>query len=323
MHLSPNERVDLGKRRIVNVLRRHGIATIRMLEQKIADAGPNPQRVDPHLLTISRTQLQAEGRLRTRNGLNGREWHYLPWADAAMVEQRFQELQELHSRTESRNFTLRMGQAAEIAVLKALQSANAHFIGHFDDLDDHDDSTLYNKHDPDVVSGKAIKGGRLDYVMFDPQGGPLGLEVKNTREWIYPDRSIVKDLLTKCIQIDAVPVLIARRISYSTFSVMSECGLVIHRFYNQLYPNADADLAHQVKQKLALGYFDVRVGNEPDARMLRFFRQSLRDVAKTAREKFDDKKDAIKEFTSGQLTYAEFTAQVRGRYDATREPDPE
>lgn len=49
--------------------------------------------------------------------------------------------------------------------------------------------------------------------------------------------------------------------------------------YNQLYPNADADLAARVRDKHMLGYSDVRVGNQPDARLLRFFGNSLPLVA--------------------------------------------
>jgi len=142
---------------------------------KDCDAGPTPQRVDPHLLTHSRTQLQQEGRILTRIGLQNREWHYLPETDPAVVEQRFQELQELHARTEARSFTMRMGQTAEIAVIKALQQSKSNFIGHFTDLELHDDSTMYMKNDPDFVSGIHIRGGRLDYILFHPEAGPMGL----------------------------------------------------------------------------------------------------------------------------------------------------
>jgi hypothetical protein len=45
--LSLLERQLLGRRRIVNVLRRHGIATWRTLEQKISDASPGGMRIDP------------------------------------------------------------------------------------------------------------------------------------------------------------------------------------------------------------------------------------------------------------------------------------
>lgn len=85
---------------MLNVLQRHGIATVKMLEQKIADAGSTPQRVDPHLLSQSRSELQKEGKLLTRVDPHQREWHYLPSTDPAVVEQRFQELQAVHAQTE-------------------------------------------------------------------------------------------------------------------------------------------------------------------------------------------------------------------------------
>src|SRR5258708_3942500 len=165
-----NQRVELGKRRIENILRKHGIATMRMLEQKISDAGPNPQRVDPHVLTKCRISLAEEGRLTTRSE-NGNQWHYLTESDIDFVEKRFSELVPLHALTESHAFTSRMGQTAEIAVQKAMQATKMHFFGHFSDLEAHDDSTLYTKLDPDYFSGVPILGGKLDYIAVNADVG--------------------------------------------------------------------------------------------------------------------------------------------------------
>src|ERR1035438_2956144 len=131
-------RTALGAKRIVNILRKHGIATMRMLEQKISDAGPNPQRVDPHILTKSRIALSNKNVLLTRLSA-GNQWHYLAESDATFVEQRFHELTAIHAQTEVRSFTDRMGDTAEIAVLRAMQLNNLQFVGHFSDLDQHDD----------------------------------------------------------------------------------------------------------------------------------------------------------------------------------------
>ena len=45
------DRELLAAKRLRNVLRVHGVATDRTLEQKISDAGPFDQRIDPHVLT--------------------------------------------------------------------------------------------------------------------------------------------------------------------------------------------------------------------------------------------------------------------------------
>ena len=58
-------RREVASRRIRNILRTHGVAIMRTLEQKISDAGPNDQRIDPHILTEVRNDLLAEGRDRS------------------------------------------------------------------------------------------------------------------------------------------------------------------------------------------------------------------------------------------------------------------
>jgi len=44
-------RIELGKKRLQSVLSRHTVAMARTLEQKISDAGPSGQPVDPAYLT--------------------------------------------------------------------------------------------------------------------------------------------------------------------------------------------------------------------------------------------------------------------------------
>ena len=69
-------RIELGKKRLQSVLSRHTVAMARTLEQKISDAGPSGQRVDPAYLTKALQELRAEGRvtLRWRNESSGSIW---------------------------------------------------------------------------------------------------------------------------------------------------------------------------------------------------------------------------------------------------------
>ena len=54
-------RLEVAKRRLLNVLRDNVVATARTLEQKISDAGPGHMRVDPHALLNARKQLEDGG----------------------------------------------------------------------------------------------------------------------------------------------------------------------------------------------------------------------------------------------------------------------
>ena len=56
-------RLQLAQKRLLNILRSHDIAIDRTLEQKISDAGPANQRVDPHILTQAKALLVGEGRI--------------------------------------------------------------------------------------------------------------------------------------------------------------------------------------------------------------------------------------------------------------------
>lgn len=61
--LSKQERLELGTKRILKILKSHGTATMRTLEMKIADAGPYGQRLNPHVITDAREALVKAGRV--------------------------------------------------------------------------------------------------------------------------------------------------------------------------------------------------------------------------------------------------------------------
>ena len=156
-------RLELAMKRIRNVLRKHGAASARILENKISDAGPTNQRIDPHLLTKARVLLENVNDVEVVKDTKGTPWYYLRGIPAEVLEPRLKELQALHEETQSKQFTLRMGQALELAVSKALLSQkHFHTLGHFTDMKDHDDSTLYKKEEPPSnISGKTCEG-KLD-----------------------------------------------------------------------------------------------------------------------------------------------------------------
>jgi len=165
--------------------------------------------------------------------------------------------------------------------------------------------------------------GRLDFIII--QGKIVaGIEVKNVRPWIYPDSSkYLFDLLKKCCAISAVPVLIARRIHYSTFSVLSRCGVIIHQTFNQLYPYSEAALASKARQKDLLGYHDIRIGNQPDDRLIKFLHTNLPALLPSFHGRFEQFRDLLCAYSSGNLPYAEFAGRSKRRACGEPEDLPE
>jgi hypothetical protein len=292
---------------------------------KISDAGPFNQRIDPHILTEARDDLISDGTIQRRHDHSTR-WFNLTRSDASFVQSRLTELGNLHRQTTERQFGQLIGQTLEIAVFRALQSQSTlDYFGNYPSLDTHDDSTLYTKEEPpSFLSGRRLTGNqRLDFLAHHKDGGYAGIEVKNIREWFYPNRSEIRELLIKCCALDVVPVLIARRIHFSTFSVLNPCGVIIHETFNQLYPYTAQALADQVRQKTLLGYHDVRVGNAPDDRLINFIHNNLPAVLPKMRQSFDRFKDLLCAFGNLEISYESFSARVKRRMRGEPEDLPD
>ncbi len=299
----------LAQKRLVSVLRARTIATDRTLEQKISDAGPNNQRVQPLVLTQARKALIATGRIVPIKRGNT-HWFYLSETPDEQVQERLAILEPVYDRTQEGLFKGRLGQALEIAVLKAISISGRDFLGSYVDLDEHDDSTPYTRLEPPlVISGNRIEKGPLDYVIFEPSGTG-GIEVKNYRTWLYPDSGAVKQLLWKCGDAGVVPVLIARRVPFITFRLFNLSGCLVHQNYRQLYAQADEDLAGLVRDKNLLGYHDVQVGNQPDRRLMRFIQELLPHLVGGAKSTFERFRELHRAYGKGEISYTEWVKRI-------------
>lgn len=159
------ERNAIARRRLVRVLDAHTVATARTIEQKISDAGPNPMRINPHVLTTVRNSLMREGVI-TGSSHSGAPWYHLAATPGVEVQRRLAELVPIHRATQQRPFLLRLGQALEIAVYRALTEQSAfHTFGAFRDLDAHDDAILYRKEEPpSSADGRTMSGLSLIHI---------------------------------------------------------------------------------------------------------------------------------------------------------------
>jgi|SRR6266550_6532325 len=112
------ERQDIAKARLVKILKTYKAAAARTLEQKISDAGPNPMRVDPHILTSHVANWNRTSRILRINRDNS-TWYALTSTPEAEVEAKLQTLIPIHSQLCDQSFNMRLGQALEIAIFRA------------------------------------------------------------------------------------------------------------------------------------------------------------------------------------------------------------
>lgn len=319
--LTRQEREEIARRRIVNILKAQGVANMRTLEQKIADAGPNPQRIQPHILSPVKTSMVRQGRL-VQVEREGAQWLHLSDENPTRVGQRMAELQTLWGEFQQCN--RRTGQALEIATYRALVASPAVIpLGGFRDLDAHDDGAkLYSKEELQNFNGKSLGKKSLDFIAA-AGGDHCGIEVKNVRPWYYPHDPDLREAIAKARTLDVVPVVIARRIQFATFRVLGTCGVIMHETFNQRMATADTVVAQKAQHKDLLGYHDIRIGNLPDDRLSRFIGSHLPGLMADAREKLHTFGDLLDAYAFGNMAYEEFAARVRRRQrgqDEDRDP---
>ena len=318
MRLGPLEREGIARKRIVAVLQSQTVANLRTLENKISDAGPNPQRVQPHVLTNVKQALLKEKRLLVIKSANA-QWLHLNDADPSKVASRLEQLQSVWAAFTMPAVVRRTGQALEIAIYRALTEATAFTpLAGFEDLNAHDDSTLYSKHELHRFNGKSLGKEALDFIAHC-NGHFVGIEAKNVRAWLYPHDAEIRAAIRKALTLGVIPVIIARRIPYVSFRVLGTCGIIMHETYNQRMAVADNEIAEQAKHKDLLGYHDIRVGNAPDSRLTRFISTNLPELLDAAQSRLNAHEDLLWAFASGDMEYGEFAARVRRRRNGQNE----
>ena len=67
--------------------------------------------------------------------------------------------------------------------------------------------------------------------------GPLNIECKNVRHWMYPHVEELSETLAKCIALDAVPVFIAPPNSFCDFHGALEMRICFPRNLQSGFPN--------------------------------------------------------------------------------------
>jgi hypothetical protein len=310
--LDRNERETLAEKRLVSVIGRHGAAIARTLEQKISDAGPLNQRIDPHILIPVRNRLVQSGDL-VRIRQHGRDWYALPNAPPDWIAERIERQFEVLRLTLDNNFSHRVGDALEIAVFRALAASPLNSLGGFRGLTPEPTMRALRKEEPpSIFKGRELQGNkRFDFLIGSHVWA--GVECKNIREWLYPDRDEIKHMIQKSIELDMPPILIGRRIPFVTRRLLQPAGALMWETRNQFYPAEYDNLAALMRNKESLGYFDIRVTDYPTPQLADFICRIIPEELPACREKFEMYKDLLAAYGGGDMAYHEFAARVRRR----------
>ncbi len=108
-------------------------------------------------------------------------------------------------------------------------------------------------------------------------------EVKNIREWIYPESAELYQLLDKASRLKVndpglrmLPVFVCRRAHYTTFLLAQQLGIYIADARKQfILPRAEAAAAQLNEVQKVLGFDDLEQLEAADRLLLTHFRSAL------------------------------------------------
>jgi hypothetical protein len=311
-------RISTAKRRIQSILDRDTACCQKTLEQKIADQGPREMRVDPHLVGRAVLDLSELNRLQANHhtSTGSLSWYSNPGRPPAEIETRLQHVAPLYDRVSGHGLGNLTGDALELVVWKVLRDyhlRNRRFTyqGHFDLSKPKNSQKRYHRVQPPKTMGDFSTLKEADFFQFGHEPGALCIECKNLREWLYPDHTHLKELIIKASDLRMIPVLVARRLHYTTRNnLLVPAGIIAHETLYQYYPADQAEIADQVRHARSLGFTDVTASEDPHPRTVRFFSELLPNLVEPMAARWFKNMDALVAFAHEEIKLPELYREI-------------
>ncbi len=290
----------IANRRVGRILARYGAASKRMLESKIAEAGRGDLRVAPRELNAEINKMLERGQIErvyeSENNLP--DIFALPDAAPDDIETRVKEILRLygvfnHYAGDEGD----IGRAGEQMIERAFAASPNYTIicQRWGDVAAYNGIVLEQQSDGLVLASIPLQGrSAADAVSL--------IEVKNRREWIYPQDHRLWKLIRNAYRLDVVGFLFARRIAGTTFGyTLKKVGaLGIETFAQFAPPELERELT-PVREKGGLGFHDLTFSTEVPAYLQRrvdalaprilVARQRMRAVRQFVKPYLDDLAD--------------------------------
>jgi len=107
---------------------------------------------------------------------------------------------------------------------------------------------------------------------------PLGIEVKNIREWIYPESQELWQTIRAATELNCIPVLVTRRIHLTTASFCKSVGMAVFETQRQYFAPHLRDDTRLFEVYRDLHFRDVIPWDDPDPYITKFFSSTLPSI---------------------------------------------
>jgi len=311
--VNKREWTELAGKRVLNILRQRRVASKRQLEAKISEGGPPIMRAQPHHITKAITQLEESGQILEIDSVSaGGNRKTTPlYALTTWSTSSQQDMDRLNRVKPAYQDFLAVSQNEEFGKsLEAIVQSAIELSGQY---------VWFNEPGQSPSAGTSIAGTRLTgdggpldhYIMhLSPPALHIGVEDKNYREWIYPYDPHIKQLLGKCQAQDMLPVLVTRKVHYTTRLLFSFLGGLAFQTHYQCFPPKYAERLAEARHKDGLGFADIRFTEEPPQHVIRLFSEYLPRLSRPAWTKFKNNADIIKAYVDEEIDYLHLLAEL-------------
>jgi hypothetical protein len=295
-NISVEEAVRIGRAAITALLDREHAVVWDEIEAKLSERPHRelPKGINPHILTIARQQLLAEGLMDqvtavTRGGrtvdvfgLSNRKRRTVAFERTA-ARKRLLHARYLGWALTTVGSVNLIGNAGERVAQRSLRDAQS--AGY---LIPHAEGTAVSRLFNDPVPGGPFDDVAYLTVLEDgrPIAATMPVEVKNIRDWIYPSAAELYQLLDKCARIQLrhpderlVPVLVCRRAHFTGFLMAKQLGFILIAAMAQpILPRSEVAIDAVQEINRELGYDLVRT-DEALPKLVHEFRSTVPAIA--------------------------------------------
>ncbi len=273
-----------AKWRIVEILKTHIGAPTKELEARISDFAPSRLAApDPHHVTTARQELLTDNEIDAVY-VDGTAFYYLPSIEWDDIEPALGVKQRIHADFKGIAESYeKCGKNAEIVTYRALLVSDAWHTP----FAPGDSVTHMNGRTTDYGLDLAAYGRKAQY--------RLGIEVKNIREWIYPESWPVWKTIGSALELNILPILVARRIHYTSFRLFKSIGMIGHETKSQTFSPDLEDHEHDILDavKENLFYRDIELTDQPKEEQIGFFGRVLPSIAERSQNTFSSLHDLL------------------------------
>jgi hypothetical protein len=269
---------------------------------KISEAGPTNQRIEALVLSdclkskISNNEIE-QCDLILENGSN-QVLYYLPGVDRRKLNPRVKKIKEaLEIYTSTTQMTELCGNVLEYIIGQSIIKSKQ-YITLLPLFENKDDGVFKIPNTtPDMLSfdGKVIyNNAPLDGILIHKDTSiPVGIEIKNKREWKYPPDVEIWITIAKCVSIEVLPVFVARKIPEITKFFFKKAGILgLETQFQFIHPCKETEFKNVI-DKNYLGYSDIKLSVDTRSNLDKFFVENIPNNIEEYYETFMQNKNLL------------------------------